>query len=471
MICILVAYSFKNTIDFKKAKSIINYKYLYLKTISSSSEKQQFPIENIIEKQGRKFWVSDYSNNVGEVVEIDFLKKYYIKDIKINLYSDEKYSLIEKIELYDDEKYLGKFEIDNKIEINDSISSLSFVVKEVDNHFLINFYNDSTNYQFHHKTYNKPCKINFIEFTDDENNIYKTILLKKIIPLKKNISINYEYTNQQIINFSEENKSVLINDNCKIYSCFENSTEKIFLICDFSIIKNNENNLKLQAIGKLYISNNFVNKKEEFEGKILISEEKISVDTIFSIFCKIPDNYFVRVADLDSNIIMNIKYSTENNFTNTKLYDCNECLLRARIAEAIVEVSKFVNEKGYKVMLFDCYRPHSVQYKMWEVLPNINYVANPEKGSIHNRGGAIDVTFTDMNNNEIDMGTEFDFFGYEAYHSYEFLPDSIQKNRLFLKNTLEDFGFKAIKTEWWHYSHYSCLLYEISDFSLPCKKE
>lgn len=68
-------------------------------------------------------------------------------------------------------------------------------------------------------------------------------------------------------------------------------------------------------------------------------------------------------------------------------------------------------DKGFKIKFFDCYRPNDVQYKMWAIVPNPQYVANPVKGSIHNKGGAVDITLTTLDGEELDMGTDFDFFG------------------------------------------------------------
>ena len=73
-------------------------------------------------------------------------------------------------------------------------------------------------------------------------------------------------------------------------------------------------------------------------------------------------------------------------------------------------------------MLFDCYRPLDIQKKMWQIVSNPNYVADPNKGSIHNRGGAVDITLVDSTGVAIDMGTAFDFFGIEASHDFENLP-------------------------------------------------
>ena len=89
---------------------------------------------------------------------------------------------------------------------------------------------------------------------------------------------------------------------------------------------------------------------------------------------------------------------------------------------------------------------------MWKIVPDANYVANPKKGSIHNRGGAVDITLVDSLGVEIDMGTKFDFFGEEASHNYLNLPESVLKNRVLLKEIMLKNNFKSFDSEWWHYN-------------------
>mgnify|MGYP006186397759 CR=1 FL=1 len=90
-------------------------------------------------------------------------------------------------------------------------------------------------------------------------------------------------------------------------------------------------------------------------------------------------------------------------------------------------------KKGFRIKLFDCYRPLDIQKKMWKIVSNPEYVADPKKGSIHNRGGAVDISLVDAKGKEVEMGTSFDFFGFQASHNYTNLPDAVKANRKFLK--------------------------------------
>jgi D-alanyl-D-alanine dipeptidase len=102
--------------------------------------------------------------------------------------------------------------------------------------------------------------------------------------------------------------------------------------------------------------------------------------------------------------------------------------------------------------IFDAYRPYSVTVKFWELVKDERYVANPSKGSGHNRGIAVDLTVINLKTGkELNMGTGFDNFSDTAHHAFTKLPEEVLQNRLLLRSTMEKYGFKAFDTEWWHY--------------------
>jgi D-alanyl-D-alanine dipeptidase len=106
---------------------------------------------------------------------------------------------------------------------------------------------------------------------------------------------------------------------------------------------------------------------------------------------------------------------------------------------------------------------------MWEIVPNATYVADPIKGSIHNRGGAVDITLVDANGIELDMGTPFDFFGVEASHNNTNLSQKIKENRLLLKIIMNENGFNSLDSEWWHYNLKTALNDKVSNVKWKCK--
>ena len=179
---------------------------------------------------------------------------------------------------------------------------------------------------------------------------------------------------------------------------------------------------------------------------------------------------FSDVATLDPSIKLDIRYATADNFTKSKIYDCPRCLLRPEAAKALVKAHKALQKKGLGLKMFDCYRPRPYQQRLWDKVPNPDYVTPPAKGSMHSRGAAVDLTIVDKNGKELDMGTPYDFFGKEAHTDNMNLPAPVLANRRLLRETLEAVGFKGIRTEWWHFS-FQGKNYPLSDYVWPCEKQ
>lgn len=182
----------------------------------------------------------------------------------------------------------------------------------------------------------------------------------------------------------------------------------------------------------------------------------------------LPDTTFVNLKDYSSDFIFDMKYATTDNFLKSKVYDCEACYLRYETVKALLVANSKFMKKGYRIKIFDCYRPVSIQKKMWKIVPNPRYVANPAKGSIHNRGGAVDITLVAYDGTEVPMGTPFDFFGIEASHSYSLLGGDIKSNRKLLKKIMQQSNFKSLDSEWWHYNFSGAESKTISDFKWTC---
>lgn len=176
---------------------------------------------------------------------------------------------------------------------------------------------------------------------------------------------------------------------------------------------------------------------------------------------------WVDISFMDSSIVVDMKYATTDNFVNEKMYDCGRCFLRPAVAEAIQEIHIELQSKGLGLKVYDCFRPRPIQWKLWEKVPDPRFVSDPKKGSMHNRGAAVDLTLVNLKGEELDMGTKFDYFGKEAYPSYTNLPDTVLNNRKLLSEIMLSNGFKAISTEWWHYS-YTKKSYPLSDMLWNC---
>lgn len=178
----------------------------------------------------------------------------------------------------------------------------------------------------------------------------------------------------------------------------------------------------------------------------------------------------VNLENLSTEFAYEIRYATANNFIGETLYDCPQCLLRPEVADALLQANQYFCELGYRIKIYDCYRPLDVQKKMWSIMPRPGYVGNPYgNGSIHNRGAAVDLTLETLEGCYVEMGSDYDYFGKEAHIDYyNFVPD-ILENRKLLFEGMRKFGFSPIRTEWWHFNYKRNRSYKILNTLLPCE--
>lgn len=175
----------------------------------------------------------------------------------------------------------------------------------------------------------------------------------------------------------------------------------------------------------------------------------------------------VLVTNLDSTILTDVRYATTNNFTGKILYTTDKVYLIDEVAKALVKAHQYLKKKyNLRIKIYDGYRPLSVQKKLWEVYPDERYVANPQKGSRHNRGCAVDITLVDKNGKELDMGTNYDDFTEKAHINYKKLPSKVLNNRKILRETMIRFGFIPNRTEWWHFDYRDWKKYPVLDIEV-----
>ena len=182
------------------------------------------------------------------------------------------------------------------------------------------------------------------------------------------------------------------------------------------------------------------------------------------------DGGLVDVQSVDSTIVVDLRYSTTNNFVGVDVYGALEnAYLQAEPARRLAQASAYLKERepDYTLYVFDAVRPRRVQQILWDTLnyperEKPKYVANPQEGSIHNYGAAVDLTIADANGQPIDMGTGFDYFGVLAYPTKEEemlaqgkLTAEQIANRELLREVMIQAGFTSIKTEWWHFNAFS----------------
>lgn len=163
---------------------------------------------------------------------------------------------------------------------------------------------------------------------------------------------------------------------------------------------------------------------------------------------------------------LDIRYATPRNFTGRALYPRARCLLRPAVVERLARVQQAAAAEGLGLKVFDCYRPLSVQRAMWTLVPDERYVADPAKGSRHNRGAAVDLTLVDAAGKELEMPTGFDDFSARAHRDYPDLAPAALANRAHLERLMGDAGFRGLPTEWWHFDADGWERYDVLDLPL-----
>lgn len=161
----------------------------------------------------------------------------------------------------------------------------------------------------------------------------------------------------------------------------------------------------------------------------------------------------VELKTIVPGIRYDLRYATTNNFMHQQLYENNnKTFLRLPVALALANVQEELNQENLSLKIWDAYRPYSITVKMWNLIKDDRYVADPKKGSGHNRGIAVDLTIIHAKTgDELNMGTGFDNFSDTASSNFKGLPKEILDNRSLLRKAMEKYGFKSLETEWWHF--------------------
>ncbi len=179
------------------------------------------------------------------------------------------------------------------------------------------------------------------------------------------------------------------------------------------------------------------------------------------------DTSIVLLKDIDPTIAQDVRYATTNNFTGQVLYPTDKVYLRKIAADSLAKANKYLKEKyGLRIKIFDGYRPLSVQKKMWKVYPNADFVADPKKGSRHNRGAAVDITLIDSTGKELDFGSAYDEFSKKSRRNYKGLSKEAVKNRSILDEAMVKYGFIPLSSEWWHFDFNHWRRYSILDVEI-----
>jgi len=178
-----------------------------------------------------------------------------------------------------------------------------------------------------------------------------------------------------------------------------------------------------------------------------------------------PEKELIELKDVIPELVLDIRYATTNNFTGAKVYKLARAYARKPVADALQKTQADFNKLGYGIKIYDAYRPYSATIKFYELMKgDTTYVANPYKGSRHNRGCALDMTIIDLKTKqELKMPSDYDAMQKESWPSTPVLDPTIRKNRDTLISIMEKNGFRVYTTEWWHFDFVGFEKYEVMD--------
>lgn len=165
------------------------------------------------------------------------------------------------------------------------------------------------------------------------------------------------------------------------------------------------------------------------------------------------DEDFVKVKSYIPDIIIDLRYSTDNNFTGQTIYGFNDVWLRYGTVKKLMLVQEELKQSGLYLKIWDGFRPPSAQFKLWDICPDPTYVSDPNNGfSSHSRGNTVDITLAFADGTELVMPTGFDDFTKLADRDYSDCSQEAAANAVFLEQVMQRYGFRPYSGEWWHYT-------------------
>lgn len=189
--------------------------------------------------------------------------------------------------------------------------------------------------------------------------------------------------------------------------------------------------------------------EEVTEPSIVIQAPVVNLDEM----PKRSDSDFVRVKDYIPDIVIELKYARNANFTGSVVYDFTDVYLRYGTVLKLMKVQDELRQHGLLLKIWDGFRPLDAQQKLWDAKPDPMYVSNPKTGTnSHSRGNTIDVTLVDAQGREVEMPSGFDEFSDFGDRDYSDCTHAAAENAQLLQDIMEKHGFKGLQTEWWHYT-------------------
>lgn len=181
------------------------------------------------------------------------------------------------------------------------------------------------------------------------------------------------------------------------------------------------------------------------------------------------NNELIEIKKVIPSIKLDIRYATKNNFMQQIMYKQARAFARKPVVESLKKVQAELNKKGLGLKIFDGYRPYTITVAFYKKASDKNFVANPAKGSKHNRGCAVDLTIINLKTGkEIPMPTPYDSFSAAAAAHYPNVSAEVKKNRDFFISIMKKNKLNVLENEWWHYDFQGWQNYALMD--IPFEK-
>jgi D-alanyl-D-alanine dipeptidase len=174
------------------------------------------------------------------------------------------------------------------------------------------------------------------------------------------------------------------------------------------------------------------------------------------------DDDLIDVTTIVPDAVFDMRYATANNFTHTVLYPVARCKLRRGVAQRLARAADALRADHRRLLLWDCYRPRSVQDVLWKLVPDPRYVAPPSAGSTHSHGAAVDVALVAADGTPLALPTAFDEFSAAAHRDHALDGERGAEARR-LEAAMTAAGFIGLPTEWWHFDAPDATKYPIAD--------
>jgi D-alanyl-D-alanine dipeptidase len=175
----------------------------------------------------------------------------------------------------------------------------------------------------------------------------------------------------------------------------------------------------------------------------------------------------IEISPPSYDVVIDLAYATSANVTGAPIYRQARCYLHRDAAACLAKAITLAAPLGYRLKIFDAFRPSEAQWILWEQFPQPGFFADPRKGSPHSRGAAVDLTLVDMRGAELEMGTGFDDLTERAYHTCLDVSATAQRNRAILLGLMTAAGWDFYQNEWWHYQLFDARRYPLySDSAL-----